>query len=189
MKNAPGGKRTLRKELAANPEVVIFWILLALATLIYRQVPTGALGYLQIWGISFGLGALWVVMRPRYIQEGLPSDVVMKSVFLLAIGAGIIFAEWLRAEFSAMRLFLLSSEALEIRPAQLTAWISVVGGLAGVAGLAGLVLCRRVSAAFHNRSATFIRMCAAVVALVAVLLVVIATMAGAQLIGLGPDTG
>jgi hypothetical protein len=113
----------------------------------------------------------------------------MKSVFLLGTGAGIIFAEWLRAEFSAMRLFLLSSEALESEPVEVTPWISIVGGLTGVAGLAGLVLCRRVSAAFHNRSATFIRACAAVVALVAVLLIVIATMAGAQLIGLGPDGG
>jgi hypothetical protein len=188
VKNAPSGKRTLRKDLAAHPEVAIIWVLFVLATVIERQ-ELGALGYLQIWGISLGLGALWVVIRPRYFQEGLPSDVVMKSVFLLGTGAGIIFAEWLRAEFSAMRLFLLSSEALESEPVEVTPWISIVGGLTGVAGLAGLVLCRRVSAAFHNRSATFIRACAAVVALVAVLLIVIATMAGAQLIGLGPDGG
>ena len=189
MKHEPSGKRTLRRQLAPHPEIAIFCVLFAVATLIYRQVPPGALFYSLIWGASVALGAFWIVIRPIYLQDALPSDVALKSILLLWTGAQIIFAEWLRAVSSEMRMFLLPSETLESGPAEMSAWISVVGGLTAVAGLAGLVLCKRISVAFHSRSATFIRACAAVVALVAMLLVVIATMAGIQIIRLASEGG
>jgi hypothetical protein len=95
--NTCSSKRTLRSQLAANPELAIFWVLFALATLIYRQVPPGALFYSLIWGASVALGALWIVIRPTYLRDALALDVAVKSLLLLATGYQIIFAEWLRA--------------------------------------------------------------------------------------------
>jgi len=172
----------LRKELATNPEVLILWTLLALATLLDRG-EVGALGYCQIWGISLALGGLWAVAFPRYLQEASPGDIVVKSIFLLGVGGMIIFAGWARIAFFRLRYLMLDENRIVI-----PGWIWAVGWLVGGSGLAGLFLCKRVSLAIRGCSRPLLRLCAILLVLAGILLAVMATEAGNELYRLGANS-
>ena len=188
MDNSSPGKRTLRRELAANLEICIFLFLLALAIAIYRQVP-GALGIGEIWGASLALGALWIVIFPHYLQRSSASDILGKALFLLVAGGMIIFAEWVRAAFVAIAARVFLEDVLSSGHVAVRVWIWVVGGVIAVAAVIGLFLCKRISVALQNRSTTFVRLCAGVVAVVGVFLVVLSTKAGTELLRHAGDGG
>ena len=174
------GKRGFRKEVATNPEVFIVVILLCLATLWGRGLP-GALGFYQIWGLSVALGALWVLVFPRYLRDLSGSDVVSKSIFLVAVGAAIIFADWVAGFADAIRLMCAGKDESIVVPG----WIWVIGGLVGASGLVGVLLRKKLSRAMHSCSIIAIRSYAAIIVFVGVLLIVRATIAGRELLRIG----
>lgn len=180
MRIAFWGNRGWQKELAMNPEVFIFVILLCLAIIIRRGQP-GALGYYQILGLSIALGALWVVVFPRHLHDASPSDVAAKSILLLFAGGGIIFADWVAGFVDAIRLICAGKDESIAIPA----WIWVIGVLGGTSGLVGLTLRKRLSFAIRSCSTIILRFCAALIVFTGILLVVRATMAGTELLRIG----
>ncbi len=174
------GKRGFRKEVATNPEVFIVVILLCLATLWGRGLP-GALGFYQIWGLSVALGALWVLVFPRYLRDLSGSDVVSKSIFLVTVGAAIIFADWVAGLIDAIKLIPAGGNG----SIEIPAWTLVIGGLVSVSGLLGVVLCKRLSRAIRSCSRIVLRICAGAILVVAIFLVAEATKAGLELLRVG----
>ncbi len=174
------GNRGWRKELGTNPEGYIFVILIYPAIII----RIGALGCCQVLGLSVALGALWVVLFPRYLQDVSPLDVVAKSIFLLIVGVGIICSDWAGAMIHSIRLKV----AGENEATAITAWIWVIGGLVAVSGLLGLLMCKRLSLAIRSCPNIVMRLCATFILFAATLLIVRATVVGRELLRIGIGT-
>ncbi len=177
MRTLFGSNRGWRTELAMNPEGPICFILLGVATIIGRRLP-GALGFCQAFGLSIALGALWVVVFPRYLQDASPSDVGAKSILLLLAGGWIIFADWV---VDAMRLICAGKDTSITIPA----WVWIIGGLIAASGLLGLVACKKVAFAIPRIPRIALRLCAGIICLAGMLLAVRATIAGLELLRIG----
>ncbi len=181
MKIAFWRDQDFRRELRINPEIFILSILLAASVTCGEM---GALGYGQLWGLSTAIGALWVILFPRYLRDCSPSHIALKSGFIFMLGASIIFSDWIGAKFNAIMLIV----AGENESMAITGWIWVIGGLTAASGLLGILLCKRLSLAIRSCSNIVIRACAVVILFAAILLIVRATLVGNELLRIGANS-
>ncbi len=185
MRVVPKTRREWSRELLVCPEAYSLILLLLIAGLLGHRL-SAALPWSQVWGASTAIGALWVLVAPRYVQKASALDLAVKSMFVLVVGGGLIFAHWVYGAFAGIAH---TFEAGEIQRVPVPLWVWAFGTTVGVAGLVGLILCKRLSRAIERTSLTTLRAFAGVVLLAAVLLFVRVTMAGMELARIGTNGG
>ncbi len=174
MRLVPKTRREWSRELLVCPEAYSLFLLILIVWLLGHRLSAAVLWF-QIWGASTAIGAFWALVVPRYVQKASAWDLAVKSIFVLIVGGGLIFAHWVYGVFAGVaRTF----EAGEIQRVPVPLWVWAFGTTVGVAGVVGLILCKRLSRAIERTSLVTLRAVAALVLVAAVLFLVRWTMAG-----------
>ena len=185
MRVVPKTRHDWRRELLVCPEAYSFFVFLLIVGLLGHRL-SAALPWCQVWGASAAIGALCVLVVPRYVQKASASDLAVKSIFVLVVGGGLIFAYWVHGVFHGITLTMAAGHRQHV---PIPLWVWAFGTTVVVAGLAGLILCKKLSRAIERTSPATLRALAAIVLVAAVLFFVRATMFGVEITSIGTNGG